>query len=265
MAHTAKMVRAALALAARKIAIFPVQPRAKVPACEHGCLAATVDAATIHTWWRERPDCNIGIACGATSGIFAIDIDGPDGECALRELEAEHGELPASIETITPRPGRHVYFKMPSALVLKNSTGRVADHIDVRATGGYTLAPPSIHPSGKRYAWSVDSADKFADAPQWLLDKACERTNGNGHQIATPPSGWRALIANSVVEGQRDNTLTKITGYLLRRYVDPLVVLELVQMFNTARCVPPLPDEDVERIVNSIAGKELKRRQCGNG
>jgi hypothetical protein len=36
------------------------------------------------------------------------------------------------------------------------------------------------------------------------------------------------------------------------------------QIFNVARCTPPLPEEDVERIVNSIAGKELKRRG-GNG
>ena len=87
---------------------------------------------------------------------------------------------------------------------------------------------------------------------------------GNGH-IATAPSEWRALIADGVPEGRRDCTLARITGYLLRHHIDPVFAAGLVQIFNTARCLPPLPDEDVERIVNSIAGKELKRRQRPDG
>ena len=98
----------------------------------------------------------------------------------------------------------------------------------------------------------------MAAAPDWLLAKITERADGTGQ--ATPPSEWRALIANGVAEGQRDNTITKITGYLLRRYVDPLVVLELVHLFNAARCTPPLPEADIERIVASICGRELRRR-----
>ena len=183
---------------------------------------------------------NIGVACGTASGIFAIDIDGADAECALRKLEAEYGELPASIEVITPRPGRHVYFKMPSAPVPKNSTGKVADNIDVRATGGYTLAPPSVGPSGGRYEWSVDCANTFAEAPAWLLDRITDRsTNGSAH-IATPPSEWRTMM-EGVPEGRRDCTLARITGYLLRHHIDPVFAAGLVRLFNEARCLPPLP------------------------
>jgi hypothetical protein len=47
---------------------------------------------------------------------------------------------------------------------------------------------------------------------------------------------------------------------LLRRFVDPIVVLELVQCWNATRCRPPLPEADVTRIVDSICGKELRRR-----
>jgi hypothetical protein len=38
------------------------------------------------------------------------------------------------------------------------------------------------------------------------------------------------------------------------------VALELLQLWNAANCAPPLPPKDIERIVNSIAGRELKRR-----
>jgi hypothetical protein len=85
----------------------------------------------------------------------------------LRKLEAEHGALPATVEAITGH-GRHLYFKMPGISV-RNSESRIAPKIDVRGSGGYALCPPSLHPSGKRYAWSVDSAKAFAAAPDWLL------------------------------------------------------------------------------------------------
>jgi len=47
---------------------------------------------------------------------------------------------------------------------------------------------------------------------------------------------------------------------LLRRQVDPFVALGLLQSWNATNCTPPLPPRDIERIVNSIAGRELKRR-----
>jgi hypothetical protein len=86
----------------------------------------------------------------------------------------------------------------------------------------------------------------------------------NGSKSTTAPSEWRDLI-KGVSEGARDCSLTKLTGYLLRRHVDPFIALELIRVFNATRCAPPLPDRDVERIVSSVAGLELKRRQAGNG
>jgi len=63
-----------------------------------------------------------------------------------------------------------------------------------------------------------------------------------------------------VDEGQRDCAAAKLAGYLLRRRTDSLVVLEIVRLWNAARCRPPLPDADIERVVDSISAKELKRR-----
>jgi Bifunctional DNA primase/polymerase, N-terminal/Primase C terminal 1 (PriCT-1) len=251
------MLRTALALARKGMAVFPCQPRDKPPATQRGCLDASTDPEIIRRWWCERPDCNVAIATGKPSGVFVIDID--DAEAELRKLELEHGELPATVEVVTAR-GRHLWFKMPDAPV-RNSAGKIAPGVDVRGTGGYVLAPPSIHPSGRPYAWSVDSHNALAAAPEWLLAKITERTNGG--TMPAPPAQWRELAANGVAEGRRDCTVAKFTGYLLRRHVDAIVVAELMQIFNATRCAPPLPAADVERIVNSIAGKELRRRGHG--
>ena len=254
------MVRGALALAGKGLHVLPCLPRDKRPATANGLKAATTDAETIRQWWRQLPEANIGIATGTPSGIFVVDVDGVDAESELRKLEAQHGALPASVEAIRAR-GRHIYFRMPATDV-RNSTGKIAAGVDVRGTGGFVIAPPSIHPSGRRYTWSVDSASAIAEAPAWLLAKIAS-SNGNGKSI-TPPSEWRDLV-RGVSEGARNCSLTKLCGYLLRRHVDPFVVLELIRSFNATRCAPPLPDKDVERIISSVAGLELKRRQAGNG
>jgi len=251
------LLRTALSLAQRHLKVFPCRVREKLPATPHGCLDATDDYGVIRDWWRQEPHYNIGIACGAASKIFAIDID-LDGEAELRRLETEHGALPATVEVTTAR-GRHLYFRMPNAPV-RNSAGKLAPHIDVRGDGGYTLAPPSTHPGGRRYSWSVDSAGAFAAAPDWLLARVTAPAATNGAAAPAPASEWRTLIAAGVDEGQRDNAATRLCGHLLRRRVDPIVTLEILQLWNEARCRPPLPASDIERIVNSIAGKELKRR-----
>jgi hypothetical protein len=256
----AAMLRTALQLAARGLHVFPCAPGEKTPACAHGCKEATIDSITIQAWWRSCPDFNIGIATGSASNLFVIDIDGEDGEQALRRLEAAHTSLPPTVEAITPR-GRHIYFKWPQSPV-RNTAAKVADGIDTRGDGGYVLAPPSLHPSGRRYAWSVDSAAIFAEAPQWLLDRITAPKNRNGKSVI-PASEWRELVANGAMEGTRDCSATKLAGYLLRRCIDPVVVLELMQCWNATRCTPPLPVEDIERVVNSVAGRELRRRGGG--
>jgi len=255
------MLRSALTLAGKGLHVLACLPRDKRPATANGVKAATTDSDTIRQWWQLLPEANIGVATGEPSGIFVIDVDGIDAESELRKLEAQHGALPPTVEVITAR-GRHIYFKMPAAPI-RNSAGKLGLGLDIRATGGYVLAPPSIHPTGRRYEWSVDCASAIAQAPAWLVQIITAPTNGNG-KSATPPSEWRDLI-KGVSEGARDCSLTKLAGYLLRRHVDPFITLELIRVFNATRCAPPLPDQDVERIVASVAGLELKRRQAGNG
>jgi hypothetical protein len=254
------VIRTALSLARKGWAVLPCWPRDKRPATVHGVKEATTDLTTIRQWWQRDPEFNVGIATGKPSRVFVLDIDGIDAEAELRKLEAEHGALPATVEAITAR-GRHIYFRMP-ATDIRNSTGRIAPGIDVRGSGGFVICPPSIHPSGRQYEWSVDCANAIAEALAWLLAKIAP-SNGTGNST-TPPSEWRELV-KGISEGARDCSLTKLTGYLLRRHVDPFVTLELIRVFNATRCTPPLPDKDIERIVASVAGLELRRRQAGNG
>ena len=77
---------------------------------------------------------------------------------------------------------------------------------------------------------------------------------------ATAVDVGRDLVGGPVGEGRRNDALARLAGHLLRRYVDPIVVLHLLGAWNRQCCVPPLPDAEVRRTVDSVAGRELERR-----
>ena len=153
-----EMIDSALALAAKGIRVFPCKPWQR--AGRRRWLQA----------WHDRPEHDprlVGFSSQLSTLVslvkqyqnFVLDVDGIDAEGELETLERQHSELPRTIEVITAR-GRHVYFAWPDAMRIRNSASKLAHKgLDIRAEGGYTIAPPSIHPSGKRYEWSTDTAE----------------------------------------------------------------------------------------------------------
>lgn len=173
------------------LAVFPLRPRAKIPLTEHGCLDATTDLDQIRAWWQRWPDANVGIATGEPSGVWVLDVDGAEGEAALLELQANHGILPEVLEARTKR-GRHLYFTLDPRV--RNSAKRLP-LLDTRSTGGYVVAPPSIHPDGDTYVWAEGKGPrelKPAPAPEWLVEifvarKQSPRAHDPGPRDPAPP------------------------------------------------------------------------------
>lgn len=172
------LLAAAIWYARQGYAVFPLKPRTKVPLTKHGCLDATRDIEQIRSWWFRWPEANVGLHMGeSSSGVWVLDVDGPVGEAALAELEAAHGTLPVTCEVITPRPGRHLYFRVAEGTALpKNSAGKKDgnEKLDTRSTGGYVVAPPSVHPDGPVYVWADGRHPKDlapAVAPSWLVER----------------------------------------------------------------------------------------------
>lgn len=135
---------------------------------------ASTNEAALHEWWGERfPDCNIAIQTGPGSGLLALDIDARTGGFdSLQQLTAVHGELPLTVSQRTGGGGQHFLFKYPDREI-RTRTG-IAPGIDLKAKGGYIVAPPSIHPDTKQqYQWD-DGASLFdcelADCPSWLIE-----------------------------------------------------------------------------------------------
>jgi hypothetical protein len=61
---------------------------------------------------------------------------------------------------------------LPNGANVSNSAGKLGRGLDIRTTGGYVVAPPSIHISGKAYSWLESPEDaSLAPAPAWLIGK----------------------------------------------------------------------------------------------
>jgi putative DNA primase/helicase len=227
----------------------------KHPRTRNGLHAATTNPETIKTWWDQWPEANIGLATGADSGVFVIDIDADHGgwESADR-LEAEHGAFPPT-RVVRTGGGVHVYLYYPVHGSISNSAGKLAPGLDVRGQGGYALLPPSLHRSGHRYAWDwLDgpegpSADAIAVAPGWLLNLLAEppaSRPGNTHR------GARSLSDGPIAEGARNSTLTSMAGSMRRAGFSGAEMRNALLRVNAERCRPPLPDSEVARIARSI-------------
>ncbi|SDY63587.1 Bifunctional DNA primase/polymerase, N-terminal [Saccharopolyspora shandongensis] len=202
----------ALWLAGHGMHVFPLRPNSKrpfgnCPRCKagqcqpaecpcltadrpcHGLLAATLDAAQIRRWLIRHPGANVGINT-ELSDLVALDLDRKpkpagsaahdvptlvtDGLAALDAITGVEGvPWPDTLTIATPSDGRHLVFQRPDDLrVTSDAKGRVGHQIDIRAIGGYIVAPggqvtsPPEDVTGTYTRVSTTTA--IAPLPDWL-------------------------------------------------------------------------------------------------
>lgn len=195
----------ALELIKLGLAVFPLKPKSKEPATAHGVKDATKDSAAVGEW------AGVAVACGEPSGVIVVDIDPRNGgNEGMEALVIKHGPLPATWECLTGGGGRHLYFRG----VCRTHKVIGGGAVDVRGTGSYVVAPPSIHPdTGKLYAWELSGVPgeiPLADAPAWLL--AAPDAVHRGDPLGAPDAERLAIstirfIGFGAPEGERNNKL----------------------------------------------------------
>lgn len=136
----------------------------------NGSLSASKDAGVVAGWWAAAPSLNVGIATGAPSGFDAVDIDPRDGgdETWDSFVTKNQATVPATVVQLTGGGGSHILFEHDPNVTVK-SPGK---GVQIKSTGGYIVAEPSRHHSGRLYAWDsecdpLDGA-KPAPIPYWL-------------------------------------------------------------------------------------------------
>jgi hypothetical protein len=156
--------------------VFPVAAGDKVPAITkknggRGVLDATDDEETIGDWARRFPHANVGVACGIPSGLLVVDVDAGNGGIeSMRKLGSQSLRLPPTVTARTANGGFHAYFRYVAGP--KNSKSLLAKGVDIRTTGGYVVAPPSVLSGGRGYHWARRPLGGDLPAlPGWALER----------------------------------------------------------------------------------------------
>lgn len=213
----------------------------------HGFHAATLDQRRINQWWGANPQFGVGVACGP-AGLVVIDIDAHPAQPPGRDRIlpgipiSEHVDLtglatgfhtiavlaalrgaasPAddksTLRVRTPSGGLHVWYLAGENRRWQCSSGSsqgraLAWQVDVRAHGGYIIAPGTTTSAGTYTP--VDDVRAPALLPPWLAQEL-ERT---GHLPATnipaprsvPPRAQQAVLAAGGGQAMGDQILAAV-------------------------------------------------------
>ncbi len=156
---------------------------------------------TVTSYFTTHPDANVGIRCGR--GLVVLDRDDWDGgQESLARLERAHGPLPATPTVITGSGSRHFYFRGPPGLRSRNLRAVEIAGLEIKAAGTQVVAPPSVHDSGRLYAWDpahplIES--EIAPLPGWLAELAGERRTVSQTTPANADDPLRAIPATVYV------------------------------------------------------------------
>lgn len=223
----------------------------------HGFHAATTDAAVIRDWWRQEPGFGVAVSCGP-AGLVVIDVDTHPAELPergrllpgipiddrvdLTGLRSGYDTLAllaavrrrpdpaqdtATLRVRTPSGGLHIWYRAPlGGPAIRSSTGTgsrtaLAWQVDVRATGGYIVAPGTRTAHGTYEA--LPGSRTPAPLPLWLGAELAR----TGHHPALPepqpqprPQGAARARTTTTASGAGADDAHRILGPLLAEVRD---------------------------------------------
>jgi len=172
---------------------------AKHPRTPDGVRGASSDSSIVAAWWHRWPDANVGIATGPESGVWVLDLDRPhddeaDGGDAVLAVDLDAIDRAAVAHTGSG--GQHLIYAWPSSGPPVRSRARVLDvdgrraSVDTRGVGGYIVAPPSIHATGRPYTWVQPPGDELLEASRTLLRAVTRQREAAPAASVAPQTAW---------------------------------------------------------------------------
>lgn len=242
--HQTALLDAAVQYHRLGFSMIPIIPKEKKPLIEwkeYQRKRATI--AEVEQWVLAYPDMNLGLVTGSVSGIAVVDIEAGGN---TKNYEA----------TATVRSGRggyHLYYKIPEGQKIQSAT-RVTDLTDIRGEGGYVVAPPSI--TDDSYRWEVELTS-VSSLPFFPVRISSEVSADKGRA-----GSFKEIPRAGVKEGKRNESLARFLGGILPglnvsefEEVAWPIALGLNQTFS-----PPMAEEEVRAVFESIAGRESGNR-----
>jgi hypothetical protein len=253
-------LKIALALAERGYAVFPLQANSRRPIKgSAGYKDATTEPWLIEAMWAEAgEDANIGLyPWGSTPRQIVVDFEGPGKGHNLDASLAEFGKVTSqSADTrcaATPSGGLHLYFAVPDDCPDLKSAVRFLPGVDIRAKGGYVVAPGSTI-GDKRYTWSGTPSLRGLTCADKLPKVAIKPASGPAGLVDVQPN-LRAAVAflketEPAIEGDGGDDWTYRTACKVRDFgVSEDLALKIMLSHWNSRCEPPWDEDELARKV----------------
>lgn len=156
----------------------PCKNPGKVPPLSWTHLQTTLSTSEeIERWWRDNQTRNVGMICGAVSGVFWVEVDGDRGlDNLLRDTGLKEMPLTVAARNSLNQKSMRFCFRIPPGVRIKKRERNdpTAKHNGYSIIGERSniVLPPSRHNNGGVYEWlpgqSPDQIDP-ADPPPELL------------------------------------------------------------------------------------------------
>ncbi|MFH1385726.1 MAG: AAA family ATPase, partial [Patescibacteria group bacterium] len=171
---------------------------------------------------------------GAISGVTVVDVE-------------NGGSTEGLPETLTAKSGgggRHLFYRYQPGM--QNKT-RIRELTDIRSDGGYCLLSPSYTEKGN-YEWL--NTNDLAPFPAKLFEgELAQKTD------------WQSIAAQGALEGERNDSLTRIFGGLFRAFnSEPELwestIWEFGKFVNSQKNNPPLSEKEIRTVYESILSRQ---------
>lgn len=220
---------------------------AKHPRTIHGLSQASSDLQFVKNLFSNftYSSANIAICTGKESNLAVIDVDCGKGATLEELYKFVPKETLEKTLWVKTGKGFHLYFAYPPDAEIRNSADKLGNFIDVRGNGGYVVAPPSMHITGKAYEFLNDN--DILPMPQAFIEKLSrsEAKAESRKQNDNPPEFF--------FDGKRNDSLARQAGKLRRAGLSQSELETSLLKINSERCKPPLEANEVVKIARSIA------------
>ena len=234
--------------------VFPANPENKKPLISGWQERATSDPEGIRELFTPFPNAMIGLPTGPINKITVVDLDIKNEVDGFKTIMSLGIRMPTSAIAFTPSGGFHLYY-FTNTDEYQCSAGKIGPGVDIRGAGGYVIAPGSISSTGE-YRWKNDLHKKKYGILPFTVDLK-QVINGK-HPHSRKKAFCPSRILEPVMEGQRNDEITRRCGVLFKRGYSAEQVEGMLDRINQRCCTPPLGDQEVHNIFRSIAKREVR-------
>jgi len=232
----------------------------------------------VNHWFNTNPDANIGIVTGRVSNLVVFDFD----SASALEYAQETGGLPESTAVVETGKGFHFYMRHPDFDVSSHVNTDLG--LDIRAEGGYAVAPTSIHGSGRIYEWAEESSIfniPLAPCTPWMIDylknsgkivSAADKQQAKDKPVKaetvqpekkeTKANEYADLLKNGCSQGGRNKAATALVGHLFKSGMKDTEIWEMIQIWNHNQVKPPLGHDELKGIFDYVKISEQKTKEA---